>query len=374
MSRLAIRNLFHDKVRLAVTLTGVVFALILVVVQFGLFLGFIETSANVVEHSGADFWISAKGLPHVNGGSLIPERKRYKAMAVDGVASVKPYALVFANWKLPSGAQESVQVIGYDLDTGVGGPWSLVAGSTEALRGDDTVIVDEHYLTKLGVTGLGQTLEINGRRARVVGYTSGVLSFTTAPYVYTSFKNALDYVPMTERDTIFLVVKAKPGVDLAAVKRGLEAELPNLAVWTNDEMHRKTRDYWVFSTGAGVTTLMGAVLGLLVGMVVVAQTIYAATVDHIREFGTLKAMGASNGYLYNVIIQQALLSAVLGYAIAIVCAHFIVEGSKAGDAVILMPPHMIAAVFGLAIVMCVGASILSIRKATSIDPAMVFRG
>ena len=374
MSTLAIRNLFHDKVRLAVTLTGVVFALILIVVQFGLFLGFLETSANVVEHSGVDLWITAPGLPHVNGGSPIPERRRYKALQVEGVKEVEPYALVFANWKLPTGAQEAVQIVGFDVDSRLGGPWELVAGDIDALKGDDTVIIDRHYAQKLGVTQPDQTVEINGRRARIVGYTNGVRSFTTAPYVYTSFKNALDYIPMTQDQTIFLVVRAQPGVDIDALKSKLQKNVPSVDVYTNTEMLTKTRNYWVFSTGAGVTTLMGAVLGLLVGTVVVAQTIYAATVDHIREFGTLKAMGATNGYLYKVILQQAMLSAVIGYAIAITVSHFVVEGSRSGDALILMPPQMVAGVFALAICMCAAASILSIRKATSIDPAMVFRG
>lgn len=374
MSILAIRNLFHDKVRLVVTLTGVVFALILIVVQFGLFLGFLETSANVVANSGVDLWIAATGIPHANGGSPIPERRRYKALSVEGVAEVEPYALMFANWKLPSGAQESAQIIGFDIDSRLGGPWHLTAGSIDDLRAQDTVIIDEFYKKKLGITHLGQQTEINGRRARVVGFTDGVRSFTTAPYVYTSFKNSMDYIALKEDQTIFLAVRAAPGANLQEVKMGLQKAIPTVDVFTNEEFASKTRDYWVFSTGAGVTTLMGAVLGLLVGTVVVAQTIYAATVDHIREFGTLKAMGARNSYLYNVIIQQALLSAVLGYAIAITISYFIVEQAKAGEALILMPPAMAGVVLGLAMLMCVGASILSIRKATSIDPAMVFRG
>ncbi len=374
MSTLAFRNLFHDKVRLAVTLTGVVFALVLMVIQFGLFLGFLETSGNVVEHSGIDLWITAPGIPHVNGGSPIPERRRYKAMAVEGVETVKPYAFLFANWKLPSGAQEAVQVVGFDINSRLGAPWDVVEGSIDDLHGDDTVMIDQHYKKKLGVEKIGDRAEINGHRARVVGFTRGVLSFTTAPYVYSSFKNALDYVQLTERDTIFLAARVKPAADPQQIKAAVQRNVQGVDVYTNQEMLNKTRGYWVISTGAGVTTLMGAVLGLLVGMVVVAQTIYAATVDHLREYGTLKAMGASNAYLYRVILRQALLSAVMGYVLAMGVSWFVVEGSKSGDAVILLPPVMMAGVFFLALLMCAGASILSIRKATRIDPAMVFRG
>ena len=102
MTTLAWKNLFHDKVRLGVTLTGIVFALVLILVQFGLFLGFLDTSANVVEHSGADLWIAAPGIPHVNGGAPIPEKRRYKALAVPGVERVEKLAINFVNWKLPA--------------------------------------------------------------------------------------------------------------------------------------------------------------------------------------------------------------------------------------------------------------------------------
>ena len=373
MTALAVKNLFHDKVRLTVTLTGIIFALVLIAVQFGLFLGFLETSANIVTRSGVDLWVTAPGLPHVNGGSAQPERRRYKILAVSGVAKAEPYLLSFANWKLPSGAKESVQVVGYDLESGLGGPATLIAGSADGLRGDDTVIIDEHYRRKLGVTALGQTGEINGVRARVAGYTQGMLSFTTAPYVFTSFKHAQKYMNLPRTQTIFVVVRLATRADAQTVKRAIAAALPDCEVFTNAELAWKTQSYWVFSTGAGITTLMGAVLGLLVGMVVVAQTIYAATVDHLREFGTLKAMGAANRYIYRVIVEQAVLSASMGYAVAILVALLVVHAARGGDAPILMPATVAGGLFGLAVLMCVAASVISIRKATQIDPAMVFR-
>jgi putative ABC transport system permease protein len=373
MTLLAVKNLFHDRVRLVVTLTGIIFSLVLIAVQFGLFLGFMETSANIVDRSGVDLWVTAPGIPHVNAGSAQPERRRYKVLAVPGVAKAEPYLLAFANWKLPSGAKESVQIVGYDLETGLGGPDAIVEGSTHALRAADTVLIDRHYRRKLGVSGIGDAAEINGVRARVAGYTDGMLSFTTAPYIFTSFKHAQNYMNVDRAETIYIVVRLAPGAHAPTVQRAIAAALPDCQVFTNAEMTRKTQFYWVFSTGAGITTLIGAVLGLLVGIVVVAQTIYSATVDHIREFGTLKAMGAANRYIYRVIIEQAVLAASMGYAVAICIAYVVVQGSRSGDALIKLPPSMAAGLFALAVFMCVAASVLSIRKATSIDPAIVFR-
>jgi len=376
MLTLAWKNLFHDRVRLVVTLIGIVFALVLILVQFGLFLGFMDTSANIVESSGADLWISAPDLPHVNGASPISESSRWKALQVPGVERVDRYFLTFVPWKLPSGSVESVQLAGFSLEGGMGGPWNLTTGSVEDLRGEDTVIIDELYKQKLGITHVGQVVEIANHRARIVGFTRGIRSFTTAPYVFCSFKNALNYAAgmLNSSQTLFFLVKVRPGYDKEAVRAALSARLKNLEVVTNEAMHRRTQNYWVFGTGAGITTLIGAVLGLIVGIVVVAQTIYAATVDHIREFGTLKAMGASNWRIYEVILAQAGLSAVMGYLMAIAIAAPIAHGSQTGNAPIALPPEVAIGTLGLALAMCMGASIISIRKATRIDPAMVFRG
>jgi putative ABC transport system permease protein len=374
MANLAWKNLIYDRVRLVVTLTGIVFALVLVLVQFGLFLGFMDTTANIIANNDADLWIAATGIPHVNGATPIPESRRYRALEVDGIDKVEKYNIQFVVWKLPSGATENVQVIGFDLESKLGGPWNITQGSIDALHGEDTIIVDELYRDKLGVSKIGDVTEIASHRARVVGFTRGIRSFTTSPYIFTSFKNSQNYVRSASNETFFLLVKAKPGVDIPGLKHQLALSVPSVDVMTKLEIQRKTQFYWLFSTGAGITTIMGAFLGLLVGMVVVAQTIYASTVDHIREFGTLKAMGANNSYVYKVIIQQALISAGFGYAIAICVGYLVAHQSASGNAAILLPNEMAVGTLALAALMCIGASVISIRKATQIDPALVFKG
>jgi len=115
-------------------------------------------------------------------------------------------------------------------------------------------------------------------------------------------------------------------------------------------------------------------MGLVVGIAVVAQTIYAATMDHIREYGTLKAMGATNSYLYRVLIEQAVWSGTLGYGLALVIAHFIAESSEKRGALILVPLSMKIGMLFLAVAMCITAAMVSINKVTKLDPAMVFKG
>ena len=376
MALLARRNLFHDRIRFLVTLTGIVFALVLIIIQFGLFLGFTTTTSNNIDHSNADIWIVFHGVGYFDTGRMFSERKFYEVLSVPGVRQAEKYIQNFAYWKKPDGGVENVQVIGFHPGSGLGEPWNVVEGSVLAVKLEDGVIVDELYKEKLGVSKIGDRVEIGDHRARVVGFTRGIRSFTTSPFVYTSFKNALNYTrPEAREDQLaYILVTVAPGVRSREVLESLRARLTDVDIYTREEFSRRTRFYWMFTTGAGLAVLTAALMGLVVGVAVVAQTIYAATMDHIREYGTLKAMGATNGYLYRVLIEQAVWSAVLGYAFAMFAAHFIVQASEKGGALILMPPAMKIAMLVLAVFMCIAAALVSINKVTRLDPAMVFRG
>lgn len=374
MASLAIKNLFYDKIRLTVTLVGIIFSVVLSSVQLGLFVGFQRATSDILLNSKADLWITSKNVTHAEDGVAFPEQKLYQARAATGVERAEKQIVQFAGWKKPDGAETGILLVGFNLDGGMGGPWNIVAGSADDLRQPDAVMVEELYKAKLGVTHVGQTAEINGFRVRVVGFTRGIRSFTTSPPVFTSFKNAQNFYRLREDQTLYLVVKAKEDFTIEQVKENLRAKLADVDVYTRAEWTDKQRNYWMFGTGAGITVLIAAFLGLLVGVVVVAQTIYSATVDHIREYGTLKAMGASNFYLYRVIITQAFLSGLMGYAIGMSAALFVSNRSLQGTTAIILPWELIAGLFVITLGMCVLASVISINKVTRIDPAMVFKG
>lgn len=373
-TELSWRNLIHDKVRLGVTLTGIVFAVVLIVVELGLFVGFTTTTSGLIDQSRADLWIAAARVGYVEVGVPFSERKLYTVLKTPGVAHATNYVARFTQWKRPDGRQESVQIVGFDPDQALGGPWNVVSGNQRLLKEVDNVIIDELYKDKLGVDHLNQVVEIGGRRARVVGFTNGIRSFTTSPYVFTSFKSARAYANVAVDQTMFMLVALTPGADADAIRARLQAQLPDSDVHTTSEFSSMTRQYWMFTTGAGVAVLLAAALGLVVGIVVVAQTIYATTMDHLKEYGTLKAMGANNSYLYRVNIEQAVASAVVGYVLAMGVSYVVVKGSQSGGAAILVPTQMVIGMFGLTIVMWVGAALVSINKVTRLDPAMVFKG
>lgn len=374
MASLAIRNLMHDKVRLAVTVTGVVFSVVLVAVQAGLFIGFKGTTSNVIDNSKADLWITAKGVPFIEVAPPFSESKLFRARAMSEVADARKYIVSFSGWKLPDGSHQNCEIVGFEPGSGMGGPWNVVEGQIDDLRVPYTVMIDRFYAERLGATHIGDTVEIVDTRARIVGFTSGIRTFTTTPLVFTSLKNAIVYSGIPADKAQFILVKAAPGVDLEKLRVKLRDELGGVDVYTSQGFADLTTTYWMFGTGAGIAMIVGALLGLVVGVVVVAQTIYAATMDHIREFGTLKAMGASNWYVYKVIFKQAIISAVIGYVIAIAIAIFLAGKGQSSGANIVLPPAVLACLLVVTIVMCLAAAMLSINKVTKIDPAMVFKG
>lgn len=374
MASLALKNLFHDKVRLTVTLVGIIFSVVLSSIQLGLFVGFQRATSDILFYSNADLWITSANVTHAEDGVPFSEKKLYKVLSSPNVERVEKQIVQFANWKKPNGADTGILLVGGNLDSGMGVPFNIVEGKLEDLNQPDAVMVEELYKEKLGVSRIGETVEIGGFRAKIVGFTRGVRSFTTSPPVFTTFKNAQSFFGIPEDQTLYLVVKAKQGVDLQKLKVDLKMRVSDVDVYTREEWTSKQRNYWMFGTGAGITVLIAAFLGLLVGVVVVAQTIYSATVDHIREYGTLKAMGASNFYLYKVIITQAFLSGLIGYIIGMSIALFVSYISLKGTTGIILPWELVAGLFGLTLLMCIGASVVSINKVTRIDPAMVFKG
>lgn len=171
----------------------------------------------------------------------------------------------------------------------------------------------------------------------------------------------------------YVLVKAQPNQDIRLLKQKLEAALPDTRAYTREEMAERTRRYWLQRTGIGFILGLGAAVGVIVGAVIVAQILYASTSDHIKEFGTLKAMGASDWVIYGIIVEQALWMAVLGYLPGMALCLALASWTASKGIVILITPITAAGVFGIAVLMCVSSAVFAIRKVTRLDPAIVFK-
>ena len=369
---LAFRNLFYDRIRLAVTMVGILFSIVLVAVQLGLYLGARNIIVSMIDRSDGDLWVMAYGTKNFEEGQPISARERFTALSIPGVAKAIPLIVSFTDWRKPSGGATLVVVIGSDAEDGGLRPWNVVEGDISGLGARDAVIIDKTYLRDLGVTSVGDTAQIGSSRVRISGFTDGIRSFTVSPYVFTTLNRARSLLDMPADMLTYVLVKLEPGADPEAVRKALREKVPNSDVLTKAEFHDRSLNHWLFATGAGVALIGGAVLGLVVGTVIVAQTLYSSTKDHLNEFATLRALGSSSGYIHRVILTQAALSAVLGYALGMVIALTVVHLSERTALPIVMTPALAALLLALTIAMCAVSALSAIGKVMRIDPAVVF--
>jgi len=370
---LAFRNLFHDRVRLAVTLIGILFSIVLVAVQLGLYLGSSYMITANIDHAKADLWITAYGAKSFeDGGLLLTPRERHQALATPGVKAVIPLIVKFAEWRKPAGGSTRVVIVGTDAEDGGLEPWALVDGAWEDIKAPEAVAVDRTYLKDLGINGIGDTSQIATGRVRVRALTDGVRSFTQSPYAYTTLNRARSLIGIDGERTTFYLVQLEPGANLNAVQQDLRGRLEGAEVLTQEEFRNRSLTQWLFRTGAGVALIGGALLGSLVGTVIVAQTLYSSTKDHLNEFATLRALGSSSGYIHQVILMQAGLSAVMGYLLGMTIALGILVLSQGSALPLVMTPGLAFWLFTLTVGMCAISALSAIVKVTKIDPAVVF--
>src|SRR5689334_12160487 len=369
---LAFRNLFHDRLRLVATVIGIVFSIVLVMVQMGLYLGFGRMVTTMIDNASADLWVMPKGTKCFEDPSLLDARQRHRALSVPGVAEAVPVVIGFADWRTPAGSSTPVFVVGSDLRSGGLEPWNLIEGRLESLSTPNSVAVDRTYFDRLGISGLGARAEIRQQAVRVAAVTQGIRSFTTTPYVFMDVDRARSYTGTPSSKATYFLLRVDQGSDVGAVRANLRSTLGDVEVLTPTEFRERSRSFWLFGTGAGAALFAGALLGIIVGTVIVAQTLYSSTKDHIDEFATLRAMGSSNSYLYRVIIYQALLNAVVGFCLAAVVGFAVVLFTSGGALPVVITPTLMGGVLLLTVAMCIASALTAIFKVVRIDPAVVF--
>src|SRR5499425_516738 len=233
--KLAQRNLFHDRLRLIATVIGIVFSIVLVTVQLGLYFGFGRMVTTMIDHASGDLWIIPAGAKSFEDPSPLDERNRFAALSVNGVFDVTAVVIGFAEWRLPGGGTTPVFVVGSDVRAPGLHPWNVVAGTADALAVPNTVAVDQTYFERLGVTGLGATAEIRDQKVEVAAVTKGIRSFTTTPYVFTSLDQARAFIGTPPNKATYFLVRLAPNANVEGVRSRLRTILSESEVLTPGE-------------------------------------------------------------------------------------------------------------------------------------------
>ena len=374
MVNLARKILFHDKIRFFITVSGVGFAVTLVFVQVGLFLGILDNASVTIDHLDADLWVTAHNTPNIDFAATYPETYVQRVRSVPGVARADNLIVWFTKVTLPNGASEGSLVYALENFPRWNFPWNLESGETRDLRRGSFVVMDNFARKRFGPFAVGDYREFVNKRLKIIGKSRNAKSFTTTPLCFIDYKLAQSFDPqnLTGRTT-YTIVKLEPGADVEAVRHAIRKALPYNDVHTKAAWAAKSRNYWTESTGLGLNMIMTVCLGCLVGIVVVAQTLYTSTMEHLKEFGTVKAIGGSNLDIYKIIGRQATIAAVIGFAIGTALAFAIRPFMASIDLKLIIPWSLAAYVFLGTVVLCLAASTVSFHKVASLDPAMVFR-
>jgi putative ABC transport system permease protein len=374
MVDLALKSLLHDRLRFAITVAGVAFAVTLVFVQVGLFLGLLDNASVSIDHADADLWVTSKNTPNIDFSHTFPDTRVDRVRSIPGVARADNLIIWFMTVNLPSGAQEGTQAYALEDFQTWNLPWNVTDGSLADLRRGDYMMVDQSATKRWGSFAVGDYREVLGRRLEIIGRTRAALSFTTTPISFIDFRLAQEISPdLLRGQTTYILVKLGPGADTAAVRAEIARRLPYNDVFSKREWADRSRGYWVASTGIGLNMYITVFLGCLVGIVVVAQTLYTSAMEHIKEFGTVKAIGGNNRDIYLILGKQAAIAAVAGFFLGLGPSFALAPVMANIGLKLIIPQVMLAWVFAGTVAFCLAAALVAFRKVASIDPALVFR-
>jgi putative ABC transport system permease protein len=370
----ALKTLLSDRGKLLTGLGGVIFSLVLMNVQGGLFLGLMRKASVLVDHCDADLWVGHQRIENVDFAHDIPEAWINRLRGIEAVERVEPYIVGKGMATLPDGGFEDVWMIGSDPATMLGTGWSFVEGSSDDLRRPDAVSFDEIDAQKLGNPKVGDWLEINGHRAKLVARTSGITGFVTTPYLFTTLETARRMSDIPSGYCSYFLVKARPGADIDQLQGEVRRQVPDAIVHTPREFAKISQDYWMKRTGIGVSFGAATGLGLLVGLMMVAQSLYALALDHIGDYATLKALGAEDRHVCGIILLQSLSIAGAGTIVGIAIVLAIRRFGSSPMAPIEIPPALVGLAVVFVFAICLAASLLPYFRIRRIDPAVVLQG
>ncbi len=373
MWSIALKTLIADRGKLLTAVVGVVFSVVLVNVQGGLFVGLIRKASLLVDQGDADIWVGHKKMNNVDFPHDIPRSWGQRIRAVEGVERAEPYLVGHSVMTLPDGGFEQVLVVGCDPASLLGGVNREACDQVDRLRQADGILVDECDAHKIGDPQLGDVREIGQRRARVVGFTKGVLGFLVTPYVFTTLDRSTEFLHKPPGRVSYFLVQVSDGHDPRDVRDAIQQRLPDAEAFTRGTYAAESTRYWMQRTGLGISFGASTLLGLAVGLVIVAQTLYASVLDRISEFGALKAIGAREPQILGLILRQAMTLAAVGAVVGMGIVAAVQEAFSTPRAPIAIPWQMAAGSCVLVTVICLASSLLPYLRVQRIDPALVLQ-
>ena len=378
MGWVALKMLTGDRAKYFGLVFGVAFASMLMSHQVSIFCGLmLRTASQILDVRDAGIWICDPELQSVDEIEPLSDTDLYRVRGVPGVRWAARLSKSLGRVRTADGRYRTAIVMGLDDDSFAGAPQQMLLGSWHDLRRPDGVILDDagfSYLFPGQPLTLGKTLEMNDRRVVVVGICRVAAPFQTFPVMYCRYSQALQYVPH-ERNTLgFIVADAQPGADPREVCRRISG-LTRLAAYDSRSFVWVTIGYYMRSTGIPVNFGITVALGFIVGTAIAGQTFYLFTLENLRQFGALKAMGVTNKRILVMILLQAGVVGGLGYGLGVGATSVFFEVTKDISHLrgFFLPWQVAVGTAGAVVVIMFLASVVSIRRVWTLEPAIVFK-
>jgi putative ABC transport system permease protein len=357
---------------------GVVFAALLIAQQASIFCGLMAlTVSQIRDVEGPAIWVMDSNVQFVDDIKPLADTELFRVKGVPGVEWAVRFYKGLARARLEEGTYEQMILLGLDDATLVGAPEGVFMGSVADLRKPDAVILDDAGYKRIWPGDpyrLGRVFEMNDRRAVVVGLTRASRTFQSFPIVYTRYSEAVGFAPPERKVLSFVLAEPRPGVPTDEVCRRITAQT-GLQALSREQFIWKTIRHYMAKTGIPINFGITVFLGFLVGTAIAGQTFYLFTVENIRQFGALKAMGTGNGMILAMVLSQALQVGLVGYGVGVGCAAAFGWASRHFTRLSFFMPWQVLAITAAAVfVIVLVASLLSIRRVLVVDPAIVFRG
>jgi putative ABC transport system permease protein len=384
MNFIALKMLFGDRAKYFGIVIGLTFASLLITQQSAIFAGMMTRTFSFLSDVGLpDIWVVDPQVKYIDDIRPMQDTMVLRVRGVQGVQWAVPLYKGSLAVRRTNGIYQACTVIGLDDETLMGGPPSMVKGNLWNLRRSGGVIVDqagaEGKLAQVLPNGkriplkVGDEMEINDNRAVVVGICNVTQTFQANPVIYMTYSSATLFAPGQRLLLSFITVKAKPGQDPKELCQRIERTTA-MRAYTQSDFKMVTFLYYLQYTGMPINFLTAVALGFLVGVAISGQTFYNFTLDNLRYFGTLKAMGADNGTLLRMILLQALVVGAVGYGLGVGAASawgMIISGRT--QLAFRLPWHLLVSSAVAVLVICLSSAALSIRKVMKLEPAVVFR-
>jgi putative ABC transport system permease protein len=371
---IALRMLFGDRAKYVILVSGLAFAALLMCQQGAIFLGLLNQATGPLQNvRQPDLWVTDPGTTWVAEYRPLSDEKLARVRSVPGVEWAEPFFNSYAVVELPGNRFKRVQILGVPRTTLVGRPERMVAGRIEDLWLPDAVVVDERSLRYMPGLEVGTVLKINDRRAVVVGLCKARRGFESNAIVYTTFEQAVRFTPTGRKKISYILVKVKPGFEVARVQQAIDA-LGDVVALTHGEFQSRTVNFVLSQTGIGVNFGITIALGFAVGLLLSAAIFYQFTAENLRYFAVLKALGTRSSRLVGMVVLQALIVGVIGFGIGSGAAGVftIVSRRVESDLASYFPWELLAGVFFATLLTILLGSVLSIRKVLRVPAAVVF--